>query len=514
MDSNNNPSEQTQPSFMPAPPVSVSPVMPEPARKNLGGLWIVILLFVVAIAAAYYFIVYRQNNSDQADLENVVFASEFAPYEEISVNMSPKVPAYKVAADLSNVENIEGFSYGLDQPLKDMLAKNGFAVKPGYDAEFFSLYEKNRYNFTPNFVTTDSLLHNYHLLFDHLLRTLEEDRFFAELKSLNERMLAMSLEQYNEAGARGTDWENAAKRNVGFFAVGSKLLDNSVAIPDIVKAEVEEELMLIDAHSGITLSPVMNMNSQGDILGDIKEDYSQYIPRGHYEKSDKLKAYFRSMMWYGRLTFRLENDDEIKSAILITSGLHKEVNRVSWDKLYEPISFFVGKADDITYKEFGPIYNQVYGKALLSDVIKDKNKFQIFKDEAKKLDPPQINSMPIFNSDIQPDREAEIKGFRFLGQRFTIDAAIFQRLIDRDVPGRMLPRGLDIPAAFGSDEALAILTEMGETKYPNYSENMGKMRTYLKGLSGVVWNQNLYWGWMYTLRSLIGEKRPATLHLC
>ncbi|MFI5384219.1 MAG: DUF3160 domain-containing protein, partial [Methanosarcina thermophila] len=38
--------------------------------------------------------------------------------------------------------------------------------------------------------------------------------------------------------------------------------------------------------------------------------YSQYIPRGHYERSDLLKAYFKSMMWYGRMTFRVNNEDE------------------------------------------------------------------------------------------------------------------------------------------------------------------------------------------------------------
>jgi hypothetical protein len=41
--------------------------------------------------------------------------------------------------------------------------------------------------------------------------------------------------------------------------------------------------------------------------------------------------------------------------------------------------------------------------------------------------------MPIFDETIQPDREKEIKGFRFMGQRFSLDASIFQRLVYRDV---------------------------------------------------------------------------------
>lgn len=120
--------------------------------------------------------------------------------------------------------------------------------------------------------------------------------------------------------------------------------------------------------------------------------------------------------------------------------------------------------------------------------------------------------MPIFDENIQPDREKEIKGFRFMGQRFTIDASIFQRLVYREVKEnslgqrRMLPRGLDIPAAMGSKEAYSILQSMGETGYPGYSENMAKMQNYFKTLGKETWTQNLYWGWMHSLLPLTGEK--------
>jgi len=57
--------------------------------------------------------------------------------------------------------------------------------------------------------------------------------------------------------------------------------------------DVEAELKLIDAHSGFTESPIFI----------YKEDYSQYVPRGHYTRSEKLKNYFRVFMWYGRMNF-------------------------------------------------------------------------------------------------------------------------------------------------------------------------------------------------------------------
>lgn len=486
------------------------PIMSEPKSKK--KVWIVsgILGAVVIIALVVYFVLPKsgqdiiKKTAEDIYKPAVTFASRFATYEELPVNISPKVPAYSVSQNLSNVTNASDFAFS--DAAKNLIVKNAFVVKPSYNNEFFPLYESNRYSYTPSFITTDSMVHNYHLMFDFLLKQLEEQKLAAELKHLNANMLSESLNQYNSL--KGTEWENAAKRNIGFFAVGSKLLDSSVNIPSIVASEVNQELALIEAHQGIEKSPVMNIGGRQDTMLEVlTEDYSQYIPRGHYDKTEKLKAYFKSMMWYGRLTFRMKSDDEVKSALLITLALNKENNQNSWNKIYEPVNFFVGKSDDITYYQFKDLAEKVYGKSTTAQAVSsDKSKFASFVAETKTLEPPQINSIPIFNSAIQPDREKEIKGFRFMGQRFTIDASIFQRLIDRETPGRMLPKGLDIPAALGSKEALNILTQMGETKYQKYLENMSKIQTYLAGLPTENWTQNLYWGWLYQLRPLTDIK--------
>ena len=442
-----------------------------------------------------------------------VFAASFAEYKESPVTITPNVPAYKINKDLGNVTNLSDFDFQSNQ-VKQLLAQNGFAVVKGGNREFFPLYEVNRYSLVPNFITTDSMLHNYHLIFDHLLKNLEEEKLATELKGLSGSMMAESINQYN--ALKGTEWETAAKRNVGFFTVGSKLLDNSVAVLPVVQTEVEKEVALITAHRGVDESPVMNIEqSRGAVLGSpqgalsldaLKEDYSQYVARGHYTKTEQLQNYFKAMMWYGRMTFRLKNEDEIKSAILITLALSKENNQVGWNTIYEPVNFFVGKSDDITFYQFKDLLGKVYGPTVTVQTIQDKNKFTTFVNETKTLEPPQINSMPIFNAAIQPDREQEIKGFRFMGQRFTIDASIFQRLIYREVEDRMMPKSLDIPAALGSAEGLNLLTQMGETKYGRYSENMAKMQSYLSGLDTKTWTQNLYWGWLYALRPLVEEK--------
>ena len=446
----------------------------------------------------------KTNNEQIIKVEENI-SENFARFEENHVQLNPSLTAYNIEDNLTNIINKDMFTF--PDTARRLLEKNGFVVVPADHREFFPLYEINRYEPMPSFITTDSVMHNYHLFFNHLLRVIEKEKLASEVKKLTESMLSQSIEQYELL--KDTSWDNAAKRNIGFFAVAGKILNPEIEIPAVVEKEVKEELNLIRKHAGISASPVINLG-QSDSSDLLKEDYSQYIPRGHYD-SDDLRDYFKAMMWYGRLTFRLKSDDETKSAVLITMALNKDENLSRWDKVYQPTKFFVGKSDDITYEQYRIILAETYGAKIgLQKLVRDDDKWKEFMQKAKELEPPQINSMPIFDESINPDREKEISGFRFMGQRFTLDAAVFQRLVYRDVGDlnnkRMLPKGLDIPASFGSEEAYSILNSLGETEYKNYPENMAKLKKYISDLDQEIWTQNLYWGWLYSLKPLIDEK--------
>ena len=110
-------------------------------------------------------------------------------------------------------------------------------------------------------------------------------------------MLAKSDEIYQQLA--GSEWAADAMRLVAFFGVGSQLLDASVQVPAYAQELVNAELANINAASGMLTSPIFPSLKYG-------EDYTQYIPRGHYTKSESLEAYFKSMMWYGRMTFILK----------------------------------------------------------------------------------------------------------------------------------------------------------------------------------------------------------------
>ncbi|MDD4238810.1 MAG: DUF3160 domain-containing protein [Desulfotomaculaceae bacterium] len=473
-------------------------------RLLLALYGLVLLLLLIAASGC--------SNQDKASQTPGVITAKFATYEEVTVNATPAIKPYKVDRDLGNITNKDMFR--LSPAATNLLIENGFVVVPNtYEKEFFSLYERNRYEPVPLFITTDSVLHNYHLFFDHLLRVVETEKLAPQLQELNKAMLSQSQKQCKDL--KGTDWENAARRTAGFFAVAGKLLDPGAPVPLEVKSEVENELALIENHQGIAVSPLMNIGGSSD-SGDLQqEDYSQYIPRGHYERTDLLKAYFKSMMWYGRMTFRVNNEDETKSAVLIALALNQGENRQMWDRIYATTNFFVGKSDDVSYEQFKELIDNIYGAdAGLQTVVAGPEKWDAFLEAARELEPPSINSMPVIDVTSPSEREKESKGFRFMGQRFTLDASVFQRLLYPEVmvnsqgEMRVLPKGLDIPAAMGSEEAYDILQATGATDYRNYPENMAKMKAYIAGLSKETWNQNLYWNWLYTLMPLTWEK-PA-----
>jgi hypothetical protein len=355
------------------------------------------------------------------------------------------------------------------------------------------------------------------------------------LEALNAAMLAAA-----EADYASTDGpvQQAAWQNLAYFAVATKLLTPKADVPEPVRDMVAEELALIDAHEGFAISPIFDRYRADDLPHDCKyrfcEDYSQYVPRGHYTRNEDFERYFRAMMWYGRMSFHLGNsyDPEVgrretQSALLIVRGLYTveagdELALDVWDRIYEPTAFFVGTADDLTVYDYAAIANEVYGGLPDVHALVDEAKLEAFVEAAKELRPPAI--VGGFVTD-QQDAEEMTMGFRFMGQRFIPDSYMFQQLVYNKVEGlyqgsgepftmspsaagpiRGFPRGLDVPAVLGSQRALAILTADDDTNYDGYDGQLAGLQDEFAALPASQWTENLYWNWLYTLRPLLDEK--------
>ena len=411
-------------------------------------------------------------------------------------DLKPSVPEIKIADDMSNIINIDEYEWYPDD-MKDKLKKNGFVVGDSAGREFFEMYESNRYFQVPNFVTVDSMMHTYHVYFAYLMRDIEKGYLYKDLSKLTLEMLEKSYDQYKDL--EGSEWEEAAKRNTTFFAVAAVLLDENAKIPSAVSAQTEEEYNRVMDASGI---------EDSELTGDM-EDYSQYKPRGYYEGDETLEKYFRAMMWYGRRQFTQNVEDMDRSALLITLALNDGCYE-RWSDIYAVTSFFAGASDDLGYCEYMPVAQKVYGEGVtVSDLAGNDKAWNEFHSLTAKLRAPRINSIPIEDTE---DADNVIPGYRFMGQRFTVDATIMQELVYRrvgefeDEDKRLLPDFLDVPAALGSEMAYSILKDEGQTKYKNYDKNLDSMKKEFINDDTKIWNASLYAGWLNTLRPLLEKK--------
>lgn len=447
----------------------------------------------------------------------------FAAYSAIPVSLPDVFQGYTLPIDLGSLPNLSQFP--LNDAQTSLLSRNGFVVTPGEWLEFFSLYENNRYAEIPTFVTTDSVYHVYHLLFDKMLRDLERERFAADIAALTRACAQSAQNLYNQL--QGTAMEKIALRVWAYFTVADNLISPDATIPAQVADMVQAELALIQAHEGLRESPIFSQDCPDNCdpcdtdpppecleQPCMCEDYSQHVPRGHYTRSELLQRYFRTMMWYGRMNMRLQKPDETRMALLITyilrnTTVNGEPAANVWARVYEPTAFIVGKADDLGFHEYGALWDAVFSPYASPADIADDSLLEPFIQAVRYLPPPQINSMWVY---IWEDEEQVTQGFRFMGQRFTLDAYIFEQLVWREVGTfdhpRWLPSGLDVMAALGSEEAYAILDEMGETAYANYPEQMEKVRGEIAALQLDSWTQNLYWTWLYALQPLLEPKGP------
>ena len=435
--------------------------------------------------------------------------TEFGTYHPYPVTITPLLKPYTVASDFSNVSNFTDFRFGEDA--RSLLQKNHFVATKSDYKQLYDVYKDLKEAGVPVFVAADALLHTFHILYDNMLRILEVDRFAADLDALNRALFAEMKRLYESAQHEHV--KEALRKNVAYFAVAMILNNPTVNYGSTL---VNAEIALIDAHEGFAFSPIFG----------YREDYSQYVPRGHYTRNETLQRYFRAMIWYGRIMFRLEpgksaediqkGKDETLQALYIVRAMNTvmvngEPALTVWDRIYTPTTFFVGKADDLTIYDYTALIEDTYGpdwQMLPLEDLADDTKLTAFIEAAKELRDPSISSSFVWDTE---EFEQVTKGFRFMGQRFIPDSYMFQELVYKKVGvqghSRKFPRGLDVLSVLGSDRAYELLDQLyHETEYENYVEQMSKLKREFDGLLPADWAQNLYWNWLYSLMPLLTEK--------
>ncbi len=483
---------------------------------------------------------------------------------------------YSLPLDSSGISNYGYFTskVPLSGRAEQLLFSNGFVVidNPfnGDEEHIQPVYEELRDRDIPIFITSDSLLHLYHIQFDETLRRIEEATFYGDIWNISSALYDYSADQYNLTEGKVRE---AHRRNAAYLAVGLCLLkpgeeqvsemedaysydSGSFYEEDLerygfapgtfVEELVEAELARIEEAAGFSESRIFI----------YREDYSQYVPRGHYTRSEKLRNYFKAVMWYGRMSMLLKGDPNIEEgttcsdmppctafiseydadvqtlqACLLTAALTGDTDTwTRWNRVYEVTSFYVGVSDDLGPYEYLDAMQKVFTGTIDSEQIGEELLLEL-RLRLAEHNPPAIyggTGNAGLYPPITPDRLDEVleatMGFRLMGQRFVPDAYVFEELVFPSVhsplgpeqpftwvntplgPTRGFPRGLDVMAVLGSSRAREMLDELKDSSYENYDAQFDALKEQFDNFTADDWGKNLYWSWLYTLKPLLEER--------
>lgn len=383
---------------------------------------------------------------------------------------------------------------GMSPEAQEILDRTGFAATPSGYATFAEMYQALAKQGMPLYITTDCVLHAYHVIYDYTLRILESRRLAAELRSLLDRVAAETKGQCQDPDAAVGA---SALSNLAYLEVAACLLDSNRVADIPVRMLVEQETALILKAQGLELSPIFG----------YEEDYSQYRPRGHYTRSPLLERYFRAMMWLGRMAFRLNPEQSgiemTRRALLLLAAA--EATRPAYDRLDLVIARFVGRSDDLTLRDYQRVVEQSFPDTPVMSIARDPLKVGALRKALLDADPARILSSLALDTD---DVKAATAGMRFLGQRYVPDSYILGNLVYNKVSDmtdpRLMPMGLDVMAVLGSVRAESLLlTTYGQGRYRNYRDRLIELKHEFQDLDDDEWWSNLYFGWFATLKAVL-----------
>ena len=542
-------------------------------------------------------------------------------YTPVKVELKPAAPHYKLPLDLTKLTNPDFArklfplrNKELARQFNQMLRGGGFAViAGGRQNDVAGFYSALKMRGLPIFISSDSLLHLYHIQFDETLKDIEEREFFSDAMLIGRAIRAEALKLH---GGTGGDLKQAAKLLVGYATVPVILLsrtdlgadaaaalkevsswpqrpdrptrrqfekgyaelikvvageekvhqqtllyqparlkaalakyckghpaqgDPGKEVPGIVDGEVRGELALIGAHRGFAKSP----------LFVYKEDYSQYVPRGHYTRSKRLKQYFKALMWYGRMTFLIRGKTaetgglisreeariqtlaaSILAGLMQTSLSDGRTLAEAWDRLYSVTAYYVGLADDLTPYEYRAAMRGAIGESVVGAKLTDARNFFELRKRLAQMRKPEIYSglgeqegppASIAGETDLAKALALTQGMRLMGQRYIPDSYMMGRAVYPTVgkftgtgqpftlvrsqggPIRGFPRGLDVMAVLGSGRARHWIKKLGDDRYDRFDETLAKLTGKFDAVDEAGWNRNMYWSWLYALKALLKE---------
>lgn len=441
--------------------------------------------------------------SDQAALAEL--DAKLDPLESLDATSLLQQRAIKFSTSLGydpqaakNLDLIQASPAALDANELAKLKSQGFVISKRQQYPNMTYGYKTIYSMDlPVYVSLDSILDALHQSYDDILKTLEVYRLIPDLQAL----LTDARERLNTGAV--TDAKLA--RDLDFYlAVADTLLEDRTIEPvaGADKARIDDFVRRAKTASGI---------EEVELFG-VKRliDFSQFTPRGHYADLPMLKAYFRAMIWLGRVEFRLIETREsgsvfhrrqLEAALALRSLMQGEA-AAAYMNIDAVVSEFVGEHDYLQLNELDALLADLGGS---TSARTDAEIAQLIID--KGYGAQRIASQVVFKTARTAPTLPLDRSFALLGQRYVLDSHVFSNVVfDRVVPEpgqpvRSLPDPLDVAyAALGNAAALPML-EAGLDTY-EYAPELERMRRIADAHGDDYWQNNLYNTWLGTLRAI------------
>jgi hypothetical protein len=336
----------------------------------------------------------------------------------------------------------------------EAIARNKVLVGNETYRQVFTPYRDPR---MPLFITSDSLLNAFHVLFEESIRRLE-----LENARRLPRLLRFIWDRLDEIEANVPENPGLAKaaRTRARVAVGTALRLLGEETPKADKEVVEfirTEVAKVHEARARDKSAWLGPPDRGFEA----VDYSRFKPRGFYSHTDALQTYFRAVGWLQAIPFRVSRDEELLAILLLGGCLsipNDDPRRKAIEELSHHNEFFyllIGGQDNggiqsaaSEYESAAPqeAFRLDRAAALLPAIRK-----RIEAQAAEKGQGPQVYDL--LRSPADP---VERLGFRILPAYRTPDAVLFQRT--GPLRGK-LPNGLDLCVVLGSAFARSRLAD-------------------------------------------------------
>ncbi len=356
----------------------------------------------------------------------------------------------------------------------------------------------------PFFITSDAVLHTYHVLLEESLARMEVGNALFLRKTMEDALVKLPEVI---AKLKGNDdlKQKGARRAAIALAVPARLLGADVSTGDeeVDKAIAAEVAKILEGQAiGF---PSWLVTPSDDLLAI---DYASFKPAGFYAKTELLGNYFRAVKWLQMIPFRSQLDEEWLAFWLLSETIFPALRvDADWVKKYElsgrleRLGGLFGAADNLGVHKFSYSYGEL-------DMGGNKKKAVAEVIELREQLPERLVEMgmgePLVNDLLRVDSASSNKQgqaeFRVLPGIRLPDSVLFQSTVGT---GKFLkrkhPSGLQIAAWVGSSQARSELKQQG---FINVLKKGEELETLLSR------DPSLYGTWMGCMNILVNGLDP------